>query len=68
MAELPDPGLEVTWFKDNTPLSISDGRYHTVNRDCSYELMIADVTVADGGEYMAQGGGHTSVVLLNVNG
>ena len=68
MAELPESGLEVTWFKDNTPLSISDGRYQTTNKDCSYELIIPDVSVEDGGEYKAQGGGYESSLSLTVTG
>ena len=68
IAELPECGLEVTWLKDNTPLSISGGKYETINKDCSYELVIPDAKVEDGGEYKVQGGGHEASVLLNVNG
>ena len=68
ITELPEAGLEVTWLKDNVPLSIGNGKYETINKDCSYELVIPDVTVEDGGEYKVQGRGHESSVLLNVNG
>ena len=68
ITELPESGLEVTWFKDNVPLSISDEKYHTTNKDFFYELVIPNVTVEDGGEYKVQGGGHESAVLLHVNG
>ena len=68
ITELPESGLEVTWLKDNAPLSISDGKYETVNKDCSYELVIPDVKVEDGGEYKVHGEGYESSVLLNVNG
>ena len=68
ITELPESGLEVTWLKDDTPLSISDGKYETINRDCSYELVIADVKVEECGEYKVQGEGYESSVLLNVNG
>ena len=66
--KLPESGLEVTWFKDNVPLSISDEKYHTTNKDFFYELVISNVTVEDGGEYKVQGRGHESAVLLHVNG
>ena len=68
VTELPEPGLDVTWLKDNVPLSMSDEKYHTTNKDCFYELMIPQVTVEDCGEYKVQGGGHEFAVLLNVNG
>ena len=68
ITELPEPGLEVTWLKDNVPLSMSDGKYETTNRDCSYELVIPDVTIDDGGEYKVQGGGYESSVSLTVTG
>ena len=68
MTELPETGLEVTWLKDNVPLSMTGGKYETVNKDCSYQLVIADVTVEDGGQYEVQGGEYQSTVLLTVNG
>ena len=68
MAELPEPGLQVTWLKDNVPLSQIGGKYETINKDCSYELVIPDVTVEDGGEYKVQGGGYESTVPLFVHG
>ena len=68
MAELPEEGLEVTWLKDNNTLSISDGKYETVTTDMSYQLIIPDVTVDDGGEYKLQGGGYETTVSLVVTG
>ena len=68
IAELPESGLEVTWLKDNVPLSTIEGKYETVHKDCSYQLIIPDVTVEDGGEYQVQGGENESTVLLTVNG
>ncbi len=68
MTELPEPGLEVAWSKDSVPLSLSEGRYQTVNRDCSYQLVIADVTTADQGIYTVQGGGYETSVPLCVVG
>ena len=68
MAELPESGLEVTWLKDNVPLSQIGGKYEIINKDCSYELVIPDVTVEDGGEYKVQGGGYESKVPLTVHG
>ena len=68
MAALPEPGLEVTWLKDNVPLSMIDGKYETINKNCSYELVIANVTVEDGGIYKVQGGGYESTVPLTFHG
>ena len=58
----------MTWLKDNVPLSITDGKYETINEDNSYELIIPDVTIEDGGEYKVQGGGYEATVPLIVAG
>ena len=68
IAELPESGLEVNWLKDNIPVSMIEGHYQTVNKDCSYELVIPEVTTDDSGEYKAQGGEYESTVSLTVNG
>ena len=68
IAELPEEGLDIVWLKDNVPLSMVDAKYETVNKDCSYELVLPDVTVEDGGEYKIQGGEYESTVSLTVNG
>ena len=68
ITELPEAGLEVTWLKDNVPLSLTDEKYETVNKDTSYELIIPDVTGEDAGEYKVQGGGFESKISLTVTG
>ena len=68
VTELPEPGLEVIWLKDNVPLSITGGKYETVNKDCSYELLIPDVTPEDVGRYKVQGGGYECTVPLSILG
>ena len=68
VGELPESGLEVVWLKDNVPLSMTDDRYETVNTDCTYELVIPDVTVQDSGEYTVKGAGYESTVQLNITG
>ena len=68
ITELPEAGLEVTWLKDSSPLSIGDGKYETINKDCHYQLFVPNVTVGDSGEYIVQGNGHESKVNLIVNG
>ena len=68
ITDLPESGLEVTWLKDSVPVSMIDAKYETINKDCSYELLISDVTVEDAGNYKVRGGGFESVVPLIVNG
>ena len=68
ITELPESGLEVTWLKDNVPLSMIDGKYETINKDCSHQLLVADVTTEDNGSYAVQGGGFESKVSLSVLG
>ena len=66
--ELSKPGEEVTWLKNNVPLSIGDGRYETVNQDTSYQLIIPNVTVDDSGQYTVQAGELQSTAQLTVFG
>ena len=68
VTELPEAGLDVVWLKDNVPLSMIDEKYVTANQDTTYELIVADVTVEDGGEYKVQGGEHESTISLTVKG
>ena len=68
IAELPESGLEVTWLKDNIPLCMTEGNYEAINKDCSYQLIIPEVTTDDGGEYKVRGGEYESTVSLTVNG
>ena len=68
ITELPEAGLEVTWLKDNSPLSIVQGKYETISKDCYYQLFVPNVTVEDFGEYIVKGNGHESKVKLIVNG
>ena len=68
ITELPEEGLDVIWLKDNVPLSLIEGKFETINKDYSYQLVIPDVTVADGGQYQVQAGEYESTVLLTVNG
>ena len=68
ITELPEAELEVTWLKDNVPLSLTDEKYETVNKDTSYELIIPGVTGEDAGEYKVQGGGFESKISLTITG
>ncbi len=68
ITELPDPGLQVTWYKDNTALSMSEGRYQTVNKDCSYQLVIPKISMADEGEYKVKSGQLESKIDLTIHG
>ncbi len=68
ITEFDEPDLEVTWLKDNVALSVADERYLIVNEDCSYELMIPDVTVQDAGLYTVQGGSEEATFQLTVIG
>ena len=45
-----------------------DEKYEIINQDTSYQLVIPDVTIEDGGEYKVQGGGFESTVPLIVQG
>ena len=68
ITELPESGMDVTWLKDNVPLSLSDGKYEIINQDTSYQLLIPNVSVEDSGEYKMQGGRHESTVSVTVKG
>ena len=49
--EMTQPGIEVVWLKNHQPLSLTEGRYQIVNKDCSHQLIIPNVTVDDSGDY-----------------
>jgi hypothetical protein len=67
--ELSKPAEEgVVWLKNSEPLSLGDEKYVAVNQDCSYQLIIPDVTVADSGEYTVQAGDIQSTAQLSVYG
>ena len=68
ITELREEELDVIWLKDNVPLSMIEGKFETTSKDCSYQLVIPDLTVEDGGQYQVQGGEYESIVLLTVNG
>ena len=66
--QMTQTGIEVTWLKNNQPLSFTEGRYQVVNKDCSYQLIISQVTLDDGGEYTVKAGELQSTAVLIVNG
>ena len=68
ITELPEDGLDVVWLKNNVPFSMTDTKYTTIHKDCSYQLVIPDVTVEDSGDYKIQGEEYESTVSLTVNG
>ena len=61
-------GIEVVWLKNNRPLSIIEGRYQIVNRDCTYQLIIPSVTIEDSGEYTVQVDDLKATAILTVIG
>ena len=61
-------GIEVTWSKDNHPLSLAEGRYKIINKDCSYQLIVPSVTVKDMGEYTIAAKDVQSTAILTVHG
>ena len=48
--ELSKPGQEVTWLRNNVPISLSDEHFEIVNKDCSYQLHIGKITQEDKGD------------------
>ena len=66
--ELSQPGVEVIWCKGNIALSLSEGRFQTVNKDCSYQLVIPTVTVEDSGTYTVQAGEVASSADVVIHG
>lgn len=66
--ELSKPDEEVVWLRDNVPLSLSEDGCHTVNQDCTYQLIIPDVTPDDSGQYTVQTSEVQSTAQLTVFG
>ena len=68
MCEVTEPGVKVTWLKNNLPLSLTQGRFHTISKDYSHKLIIPNVTIEDIGEYTVKAGELESTAVLIVNG
>ncbi len=66
--ELPEPGLEVMWYKDNVPLSLTDGQNETTNKDWSYQDAIADATMEEDVANQVEGLGVESSLQLSARG
>lgn len=68
ITEHPGAELDVTWFKDNIPLFLTDGKCQTVNQDSSNQSLLPEITAADEGDYLVQAGGYESKITLTVPG
>ncbi len=66
--EMSQIGVELTWLKDNQPLSMAGGRYHIINQDFMYHLVMPSVTPDDSGVYTVQAGDLQSTAVLSVEG
>ena len=66
--EHPEAGLDVTWFKDNIPLFMTNGKCQIVNQDSSYQSLLPEVTATDEGDYLVQAGGYESRITLTEPG
>ena len=66
--QMTQSGIEATWSKDNEPLSLTEGKYKIINKDCSYQLIIPSVTVKDMGEYTITAKDLQSTATLTVHG
>ncbi len=60
--------MEVVWLRNNEPLSLSEEKHHTVNKDCTYQIVIPEASEADSGIYTVQGGDFEAAVVLSVSG
>ena len=66
--EITQSGIDVIWLKNRQPLSLTEGRYEIKSQDCSYHLVIPNVTTNDVGEYTIKAGEIQSTAVLTVNG
>ncbi len=66
--ELSKPGLDVTWLRDNVPLSLGETRVRASSQDFTYQLCIANVRLDDAGEYQIRVGNLQSSAQLIVHG
>ena len=66
--EMTQSGVDVIWLRNGQPLSPTEGRYKIINQDCSYHLIIPNVTTDDIGEYTIKAGEIQSTAVLTVNG
>ena len=66
--EITQSGIDVVWLRNGQPLSLTEGRYQITSQDCSYQLVIPNVTTYDVGEYTIKAGEIQSTAVLTVNG
>ena len=66
--QMTQSGTDVVWLRNGQPLSLTEGRYQIRSQDCSYNLVIPNVTTDDVGEYTIKTGEIQSTAVLTVNG
>ena len=66
--EITQSGIDIVWLRNGQPLSLTEGRYQITSKNCSYYLVIPNVTTDDVGEYTIKAGEIQSTAVLTVNG
>ena len=66
--EITQPEIDVVWLRNRQPISLTEGRYQITSQDCSYHLVIPNVTTDDIGEYTVKAGEIQSTAFLSING
>ena len=66
--QMTQSGTDVVWLRNGQPLSLTEDRYQIRSQDCSYNLVIPNVTTDDAGEYTIKTGEIQSTAVLTVNG
>ena len=64
LPEIAEPEEEATWLKDNVPLSVSEEKSETTNKDYFYQFAIPDIKVEDVDEHRVQEAYESLVPLI----
>ena len=67
-SEHSQPGMDTNFLKNNVPLSITEGKYETINKDSSHEFVTPKISVEDTCEFQEISGDLKSTTQQAVGG
>ena len=66
--ELSEPGIDTNWLKDDFPLSVTEGKYETIDKDSFYESVTPKINAEDTRESQKKSGDLETISQLAIDG
>ena len=66
--EISEPGIDTNWLKDNVSLSVSEGKYETINKDNFHESVTPKISIEDTSESQEKSGDLDTISQLAIDG